>query len=479
MTQKFKVMSFTELKNPDEIEWSPTLYELWERFRQHQFILVSGKAGTGKSHLLSLFNKLLLYHTDFNVKTVTPTANSALILQGTTVHAWLGLGLAQGSLNSLLNRCAYSPTTVQNLSQTEVLLLDEASMLDPVLFENLAEIVKRVRGGSDDGPFGNLRIVFCADFLQLPPISKSQYKFIFQTPTWKKLQVSRILLRKIYRQTDSNFTTLLNMVRVGNPKCLSVLNQRVIPAPEGTTLLSPYRATVEKYNCTELEKLPGPILTCTGRVNLEIDSLAITTTDCTKIENQFNTNPEKYFPVSKIFSYKLGAKVMYRCNNMFAQGIVNGSIGTVLQNFGNCLQISFNGKSVNVLPYKFKYFVRQGLIIEFYQFPLNLAWAITIHKSQGMTVDHALVDPRCFAEGQLYVAVSRVRSIEGLFLTHKCDLREISRVSSVAVQFERDTVLEILFLASRFSPKSSLGKVFTMSSAIADTHVLKHIVSFL
>ena len=438
---------------------------IWDLMQNEQFILVSGKAGTGKSHLLTRL-KSFLDNTHLKTIIVAPTAVAALQVHGITIYNWLGLGLAKESLSNIIDKLKknYYKKTIRNIISTDVLLIDEISMLDPELFEKIAWICACVH--KLKCPFGNLKIIFFGDFLQLAPITNYRRKFVFQTQLWKLLNVQRFMLRHVYRQQDHNFVKILNLIRVGkiNSSVLKHLKRRFITPPENLpfTRLCSYRNSVDSFNIQKLRSLHGEekqyhaSITISGQkrdTKIEQEDMYAIDKICTSLD--------KHFPIPQVLRLKQGAQIMCRTNSLMTNhNICNGSIGIIQLLEENSIIVTFeNSITVTLYPMEFTNTVGKNCKVIFKQFPCTLAWAISIHKSQGVTLTRALVDTNCFEYGQLYVGMSRVKSLDGLYLsgTYKNLLQIITNPE--ACKFEKDPVKIMFLMAIRYCKQSALGKV--------------------
>jgi ATP-dependent DNA helicase PIF1 len=374
-----------------------------------RFVLVSGKAGSGKSYVL---RKLFDVLTDCNisVSVVAPTGVAAINANGTTIHRWLGV-----SCDLRANTYKRDHKTIN----TQVLLIDEVSMVSCDVFEYI-DLFMRSRKRSTI-PFGGLKIVMFGDFLQLPPITSQKQKFIFQSKLWSDINVYRYTLTSSHRHGDLQYLKILNEVRIGkmSPSSKKILSERVLLPPEGTlfTRLCVYRKKAAQFNQSELDNIQKPSTTFSCKISLRSNTNGNVTQNDWKSYKKTMWFIEKFVPVPKELILKVGATVMMRCNTLLGSGICNGSTGKVLSCGLNCVRVSFEGGVVvDIEPYKFIVKNNDSSHVIFEQIPLSLAWAITIHKAQGLTIDCALVDTDCFECGQLYTALSRVRNLNSLFI---------------------------------------------------------------
>ena len=480
-----------QLTDEEDIEWTPQLRSLWGDITKNQFILVSGKAGTGKSYLLRQLTDLLEDHSNITPVVVAPTSIAAVNAGGITMHRWFSMGLADKPLDKLKNKIKFgqAATTIRNVTETDLLLVDEVSMVDPVFFEKVAKICQYIHESRKN--FGNIKIVFFGDFLQLPAITKkdSAVKFLFQSQTWRNMNVHRILLRHVYRQSDPVFVKTLNLVRKG------IVNQFVVDTllprmqtPTGMyTRLCSYRKTVKEFNMAKLLEIPGPPIVYTGIV--EPKPTRVKRGMCpADLEGLDKIIPKalESFNIPQEFHVKVGAHVMYRANDLVGKKICNGSIGVVMALTDDVITVQFDQFDTMMVPVQ-----RQDLFVAplgktaficLNQFPLTLAWAMSIHKSQGVTLNRALVDTNCFEDAQFYVAISRLRSLDGLYL--KCPgpphprYLDCIKANPEAVKFEDDNVYLLLLLAAKHCKKSKFGEVF-QQHYLADLNIISVIRAFL
>lgn len=405
---------------------------------RNQFTLVSGRAGTGKSFLLHKLREAL-NEGNLRIVTTAPTGVAAANINGQTLHSWLGMGLASGTIEELYLKL--SRKSKNALQRTDVLLIDEISMVEPEFFKKISDLSKLVNRLST--PFGRMKVVMFGDFLQIPPITKSVNKqFVFQTDLWRSMNVQRMRLLKVYRQSDVGFLNMLNEVRCGqvSEKTEKIFKSRCILPPENITYtrLCTYRNQVTHYNQKKLKELVTPLTEHKGyfKVISKNPNLPVDQADIQSGKRIIATS-DKYFPVIQELNLKIGAQVMMRCNIFLEEyNICNGSLGIILSIVDNDnILVDFSGLTLSVKRHTFSYECG-STNINFYQFPLSLSWAVTVHKSQGLTIDRILVDTDCFENGQMYVAFSRVRDLKGLYLTSF--QRSGLKVSKEALEFEAE-----------------------------------------
>ncbi len=398
--------------------------------RRH--LLITGSAGTGKSTLLSHFCE----QVDWDPVVLAPTGVAALNVGGQTVHRFFGFGI-DITPESAGKRRPRNPALYRNL---KTLIIDEVSMLRADLLDCVDWFLKR-HGPLPGQPFGGAHMVFIGDLYQLPPVVtgmerealKQRYEspHFFSARALEGVELETLELTKIFRQRDRAFAGLLNRVRKNAAEGSDIerLNERVDadfrpPEGQGYITLTGTNRKADAINEARLDALPGP----------EHVSRAV-------IQGQFG---REYQPTQDPLKFKKGAQVML-LNNDSAQRWVNGSIGVIEDvSIGGGeehvrIRLANSGRLARVEPYEWeliRFELSDGAIVSspagtFTQFPFRLAWAVTVHKSQGKTFDRMVVDlDRVFAAGQAYVALSRCTTLEGLVLTRpltggsiRCDWR--------------------------------------------------------
>lgn len=406
---------FQTFKQLDEYK---NLTKLQKKFFKDFFsgrnIFLTGPAGTGKSYCVNLLFKFLDLNGVFYGKTAT-TGVAALNIGGVTLHSWSGMGLAEEAGMELIDRVKDNPKASARIKNTKVLIIDEISMAKSDLIEKLDIVCQVIR--DREKPFGGIQVVFVGDFMQLPPVFKNlaEEKFAFESQAWSDAKVRTIHLTEIVRQHDEpHFAKLLNEIRMGGAEDYTLLAScvdRTFPN-DGIKPVKLYckNIDVSKHNHDQLKKLKGE----------------------SKFYYSADTGGEKWMqffekncPAPTTLELKEGAQVILLANLDVALGLVNGSVGTVLKCYDNCVDVQFECGPQIIETHKWE--VKQNeydsltgsmkkvVIASRNQIPLKLAWAITIHKSQGSTLDRAEIDVgEAFAAGQVYVALSRVRNLKSL-----------------------------------------------------------------
>lgn len=368
---------------------------------------VTGAAGSGKTHLLNEYIRYLREH-GVGVGITASTGIAATHMGGTTIHAWSGLGIKNTLSSYDLEALEEQQYLWKRFEQAHVLIIDEISMLHHFRLELVDKIARSFK--RSDKPFGGMQVILCGDFFQLPPVTRAgetPARFAYHAKTWGELGLKVCYLEEQHRQEDGVYLDILNAIRDNtvSHETTRVLSTRKGQNPESVaepTKLYTHNVDVDQENMRELEKLPGEIfeykMESKGKENL----IAILKKSCLAPET---------------LSLKRGACVMFVKNN-FEEKYANGTLGIVEEcsNYGIKVRLT-DKRLVEAKPASWKIEEDGKTKAEIIQYPLRLAWAITVHKSQGMSLDAALVDlSRSFEKGMGYVALSRVRTLGGLSL---------------------------------------------------------------
>ncbi len=415
------------------------LFRLIEDTSEHVFI--TGRAGTGKSTLLQYFS----WNTRKQIAVCAPTGVAALNVEGQTIHSLFRLPIGLVADQDL----EQSDATRRILGAIDTLVIDEVSMVNADLMDAIDRSLRQARARRGE-PFGGVQVIMFGDPYQLAPVPprgdelryiRDHYRsfWFFDAKVWAgesdaasgaldlgrhgaELHIRELV--QIHRQSDDGFKAMLNAVRFGRVTAdiAGVLNDagaRTPPDPEPGEVpiitLATRNDIVNSINRRHLDALPGRAQTAAAEINGDFG------------------RGEASYPADAELKLKVGAQVMFLRNDVGAQGDpprwVNGTIGTVTRILGGSVRVEIDGDEVEVEPAvweRFRYAYNPGsktlsreVVAEFTQFPLRLAWAVTIHKSQGKTYEQAIIDlgSGAFAPGQTYVALSRLTSIEGLYLS--------------------------------------------------------------
>ncbi len=409
-------------------------FELAEQFalQTNKHFFLTGKAGSGKTTLL----KKIAKQTTKNFVIVAPTGVAAINAGGVTIHSQFNLPLTSFipnsdsvNLNLVTNRRAlmehmqFRKDKRKVIQEMELLIVDEISMVRADILDAIDFVMRKVR--RREKPFGGVQVMLIGDMHQLPPvvkepewqILKNYYAspYFFDSLVWKQLDAAEIELKKIYRQSDARFLRLLNNIRHQEldeddyEELKKRYNPGFRPTEEGYILLATHNNKVNAVNEGELKKLEGRPYAFEAEVSGDF--------------------PEHIYPCEKYLQLREGAQVMFTRNDAVDGKYFNGKLAVVTKIDSENITVAFQNNKEEYLVKKeiwenISYTVDQSkdkinkdVIGTFTQYPLRLAWAITIHKSQGLTFDKVIIDAgSSFAAGQVYVALSRCRTLDGIVL---------------------------------------------------------------
>ncbi len=371
-------------------------------------VLLTGPAGAGKTFVL---NQLIRFAKSEgkHVSVTATTGLAATHLGGTTIHSWSGIGVADSLYNGFVDNIAKGRREI--IEKTDILIIDEISMLHDFRLDMVDEICRIVR--KNDEPFGGIQIVMSGDFFQLPPINRGDSRaggFVVSSKVWQELDPTICYLEEQYRQDDEVLLDILNSLRAGELRRnhAQKLLDRVGVEPgvdEILTELHTVNVDVDQINDAKLDELVGD---------------EIFYTQSTTGSDNYVENLQRSVLAPAVLRLKKGALVM-AVKNSTERKYANGSLGVVME-FESGTEypvVEFkSGKIVTMLPDTWELRDGDKKRASITQIPLRLAWAITVHKSQGMTLDAARIDLRkAFVEGMGYVALSRVKNLNNLYLT--------------------------------------------------------------
>jgi ATP-dependent DNA helicase PIF1 len=413
---------------------------VWHRFKSGQNVFFSGVAGSGKSFLM----RTIIQYCRLKKKSVGITASTGIAgvnIGASTLHSWSGIGLGKGSVSDLVDKVYRFKAALGRWRDATALIIDELSMISHDLFDKMEEVARTVR--NDERPFGGLQLILCGDFLQLPPVTPGSTctRHTFLAASWdmcfprvvgNDIDENIIILTHVFRQSDTSFVRVLNNLRLGKvsaegealfQSCLqtdmSALVQR--DGIEPTRLFSTKRevSTVNEQRLVQIAKREVVFHAadwCTSRGKSVLDSI------------------KKNCQASATIVLKVGAQVMFLCNRKEV-GLVNGSRGVVVRfeplhvpapslSWGKVSRSQLwpvvrfvNGVEHVCTPEEWAIERDRKKVAKREQVPLLLAWALTIHKCQGMTLDRVELSlGSTFENGQGYVALSRVTDPSGLRL---------------------------------------------------------------
>lgn len=453
-----------------------------------QNLFLTGKAGTGKTTFL----KYIREHTQKSMAVIAPTGVAAINAGGETIHSFLqlpfgpfvpgnsGFGTGGGinDSHSLLKDLKLRDTKLKLLRKLKLLIIDEVSMVRADVIDAIDLVLRHARRNWAQ-PFGGVQMVFIGDLFQLPPVALPEEwdilgrfytsPFFFDAHVLRANPLVYIELKKIYRQKEQTFINILNRIRNGKvlQEDIDTLNERYDADQQkrdGYIVLATHNHIAEDVNRRELEQLPGKQHSFEG-----------------KIIDDFNT---RNLPTEQTLQLKVGAQIMFIKNDLQTpRRYYNGKIGKVYSVNPEGVWIEFEGEQDHLklehetwtnVQYTLNPLTSQVEEKEtgsFIQYPIRLAWAVTIHKSQGLTLQKAIVDlNRSFASGQVYVALSRCTTLDGLVLRSKLHADNIM-VDERVIEFARyesdeEELDEILDQGVRHAKATELGSIFTFTEIL-------------
>ncbi len=373
-----------------------------------QNVFLTGSAGTGKTYLLQEYINYLKSH-DVSPAITAPTGVAASHLDGMTIHSFFGLGIRNEIDDYYVDSLTQKKYLNQRLVKLKVLIIDEISMVSPEIFSAIDKILKAFK--FSDEPFGGVQVIVSGDFFQLPPISKNkkEKRFAWQSEIWKISDFSTCYLEEKFRQEDSELIGILDDIRGGE---ISEKSYKALAKAEKNKFNISFRPTKLYTHNIDVDRINKK----------ELDALSTKPKVFTALTQGSQKNIEKIFKSSLVLEdvvLKKEAIVLFIKNN-YEKGYINGTTGKVIdfEKNGDPIVEIFSGRKIVVEKEDWSLENDDGKILATVsQIPLRLAWAITVHKSQGMSLDYAEIDlSKTFETGQGYVALSRVRSTKGLKL---------------------------------------------------------------
>lgn len=366
---------------------------------------MTGSAGSGKSFLL---RHIIASLPKKSTQATACTGVAASHIDGSTIYHLANLGRGDTTPEQSAKRIRLNEDSFKMWLRMRLLIIDEISMLDGTVFEKLEKTCRLVRSSSK--PFGGIQILLCGDFFQLPPVGEPK-RFCFESKMWARGIHETVELRKIFRQSNDEFIKVLEQLRVGRLtneglKTLSKAFHRKFPDDAiAPTMLMTHKKQVDQMNQQELAKLPGETITFKAKDNGASDFYMRSL--------KSSCNARDALPL------KVGSQVVLLKNLSVSKKFVNGSRGVVTafsKSFPRLPYVRFtNGSKLKITPQEWSVKIGSTVYATRSQLPLDLAWAMSIHKSQGMSLDRVTVSLRkAFEPGQVYVALSRARSLESL-----------------------------------------------------------------
>jgi len=370
-------------------------------------VFLTGPAGSGKTFVLNQYIKYLREH-GIGVGITAPTGLAATHMGGVTIHSWSGLGIREELSDEDLKKILKRSYLKRRFSDTSVLIIDEISMLRADQLDLVDQICRAFK--KDSRPFGGMQVILCGDLFQLPPIAKNgkNADFVHKSKIWQEMNIKICYLQEQYRQNDKVFSQVLNDIRSNDitTETVKILKNRIrrrIKSKIKATKLYTHNVDVDRINKEALEKIRRKkhyfYMVATGN-SLFLDSL------------------KRTCGTSETLELKVGSAVMFVKNNL-EEGYVNGTLGKIIafSDYGFPIVETVDGREITAFPVSWMMEEEGKAEAEISQVPLRLAWAITVHKSQGMSLDLAEIDlSKSFVQGMGYVALSRVRSLSGIRL---------------------------------------------------------------
>ncbi len=389
-------------------------------------VFLTGSAGTGKTFLLNQFIEYLKKQK-ITVGITASTGIAATHINGRTIHAWMGMGIAQTMDEKEIKKLKKNQEVRDRIKAAKILIIDEISMLDAERLDLVDKICKAIK--DPFAPFGGMQLVMCGDFFQLPPIAKNgQARFAYDAIVWNSGKIKVCYLEEQFRQNDLRFVKILNQIRANQAgeEEIALLRQHSSKATQPSirpTKLYAHNIDVDVINNRELASIAGEEMVYDMSIQGPRDLVSYLKRSCLA--------PEE-------LKLKVGAMVMFIKNN-FKAGYVNGTLAKVIgfsEDGWPVVQMK-NGQEVIVTISSWSFEEGDDILANIHQLPLRLAWAITIHKSQGMSLDSAEIDlSKSFTRGMGYVALSRVRTLDGI---HLMGINQMAiKVSQEVVEKDRE-----------------------------------------
>ena len=427
-------------------------------------IFLTGSAGTGKTYVLNQFIQHLK-DANINVAITASTGIAATHIKGSTIHSWSGIGIKQILTGKDLRNLKKKKYLREQFDNVKVLIIDEISMLHRDQLNSINQVLTYCKENTE--AFGGLQIVVCGDFFQLPPIGKngerSSDKFSFMSAAWQNANFNICYLTKQFRQNDNVLGAVLEDIRCGRvtQKSIDVLKNAANTTFESgiePTKLYTHNEDVDFINNAHLADLPSKSRFFKAKTSGDKALISV-------LKNTVLTQND--------MPLRIGAKVMFVKNNV-EKGYINGTLGEIVKysSVGIPVVKTLDNEKITASPEEWSIDDEKGNTLASYkQIPLRLAWAITVHKSQGMTLDAAELDlGRTFERGQGYVALSRLRDIDRLRLLNfnsvslmvdGLAMKADKRFQVLASELDESTTLNALNDESKAFIRASGGRVLT------------------
>src|ERR1700733_9868043 len=380
-------------------------------------VFLTGPAGSGKTHVVNAYVQYLKSHA-VDVAVTASTGIAATHIGGMTIHSWSGLGIRDTLTDYDIDDLMQRQYLYRRFEKTKVLVIDEVSMLHQHRLDLIEWICRQMK--HNDAPFGGMQIVLCGDFFQLPPVTRgevSESQFAYKADVWESSKFTVCYISEQHRQKDAAYLAILNQIRENNvtQKTVDLLKTRLGKEPENgmengnssavpeSTKLFTHNIDVDAINNRYLDLIKTP--------SKKYEMIWKGSSGLAETLKKSCLSPENLI-------LKVGARGMFTKNQMEG-GYVNGTLGVVedFNNFGDPIVKTTSGMTFHVSPQSWKIEEEGKTKAEISQLPLRLAWAITVHKSQGMSLDAMEGDlSKSFVRGMGYVALSRVRSLSGMKL---------------------------------------------------------------
>lgn len=388
-------------------------------------LFITGGGGVGKSYTL---DRLV---DDFPCIDITATTGIAAVnVSGQTIHKWASVGTFKLPYGIAAKNTLKDFDKYDIIQQCKILAIDEISMLSAAQLDYLDKYFRKVRGNNKI--FGGIQLLLFGDLFQLPPVKldsteefageKTLIKYCFNADVWLKLKLVPILLKQIFRQEDKQFATLLNNIREGKNVDLSLIQERELDPPDNITRLFSTNDEVKRYNNLKYNEIDEEeqIYWASDIYYKGSKGVKAWGEESNLTPNQKNLlrDFDKNCKALRCLKLKVGTRVMLLQNIDVAGGLCNGSCGYVSALHEKSVEVKFDNGTIKELKRSpFHLHFKGKKVIERKQIPLMYAYGITIHKSQGLTMDNLYIDmKRIFSPGQCYVALSRVKSLDGLYI---------------------------------------------------------------